>query len=97
MRAEWAAAAAARPYPTLNIDRQTTSTNPYNGRPVPMEASLEPGADFLGEWDDNWHVVPAKNGRDALVFADIFVAQTSTGDVIYDDEDVRRVDEHDFP
>jgi hypothetical protein len=31
------------------------------------------------------------------VFADTFVAETSTGDVIYDDEDARRVDEYDFP
>ena len=32
-----------------------------------------------------------------LVFADTFVAETSTGDVIYDAEDIRRVDEYDFP
>ena len=31
-----------------------------------------------------------------LVFADTFVAETSTGDVIYDDEDSRRVDEYEF-
>ena len=48
LRAEQAAIAAANPYPALNIDRQTDSTKPYNGIPVPMGASLEPGADFLG-------------------------------------------------
>jgi hypothetical protein len=97
LRAEQAAIAAANPYPTLNIDRQTDSTKPYNGISFPMGASLSLGADFLGEWDDNWHIVPAKNNQDMLVFADTFVAETRTSDVIYDDEDARRVDEYDFP
>ena len=79
LRAEQAAASAANPYTTLNIDRQTDSTKPYNGMSVPIEASLSPEADFLGEWDDNWHIISAKNGRDALAFADTYVAETSTG------------------
>ena len=96
-KAEQAAAAAARPYSGIAIDHQRDSRNPYGGRPVPKEALLEgvePNGGFLDNWHEDWHVVPAANGTDALVFSTLFVAETSIGDVIYNEDD-RRAEELD--
>jgi hypothetical protein len=90
-RAEYEAAHPKK-YPTVNIDFERSPWKPYGGVPVPKETLLEgvqPDSGFLDDWREDWYVVPADNGRDALVFSTLFVAETSTGDVIYDEESRR--------
>jgi hypothetical protein len=93
-RAEYEAAHPNR-CPTPNIDIARNPFKPYGGVPVPRGTLLEgvlPDSGFLDNWREDWLVVPADNGRDALVFSTFFVAETSTGDVIYDEEDKRAED-----
>lgn len=68
------------------VHYQTDREGPYSGNPVPKDALIEPGADFLDEWHDDWLVAPANNGSDALVFPASFEAETETGEVIYQDD-----------
>ena len=93
-RAEYEAAHPNR-YPTPNIDFTRNPFKPNGGVPVPRGTLLEgvqPDSGFLDDWREDWFVVPADNGRDALVYSTLFVAETSTGDVIYDEEDRRAED-----
>ena len=96
-RAEYEAAHPNR-CPTPNIDLASNPFKPYGGVPVPRKTLLEgvqPDSGFLDNWREDWLVVPADNGSDALVFSTLFVAETSTGDVIHDEED-RRAEDLDF-
>jgi hypothetical protein len=88
---------AAHPWPTSLEDFAWDRRKPYSGQPVPKEALLEgvrPGEGFLHDWHEKWNIALAKNGRDALVFPVLFVAELDTGEVIYHENDRRA---EDFP
>jgi len=80
----------AHPWPTTLEDFDIDWTKPYSGQPVPKEAlsqGVEPGGGFLADWHERWQIVLAENGRDALVFSDLFVTELDTGKVVYDETD----------
>jgi hypothetical protein len=93
-RAEYEAAHPNR-YPTPNIHFERNPFKPYGGVPVLRGTLLEgvqPDSGFLDNWREDWFVAPADNRRDALLYSTLFLAETSTGDVIYDEEDRRAED-----
>jgi hypothetical protein len=62
---------------------------PYGGQPVPREALCESSIDFPDFWHEEWLVVPAANGDEAVIFHHRFECERESGAVIYK-EDARR-------
>lgn len=81
-----AAAEYARKYDSPRIHHEGDRRRPYSGSPVPKDALFDEDTDFLDEWHEDWRIAPANKGRDALVFPASFVAETETGEVIYEDD-----------